>query len=55
MESPYDFFNEIKVGLKGSIPVKKLPATSGSVGSAQIAEAVFNGAKSILGIKVMRF
>jgi putative methanogenesis marker protein 12 len=52
MESPYDFYNEIKNGLKGSIPVQKLPATSGSVGSAQIAEAVFKGANEILGIKV---
>ena len=30
-------------GIKRSIPVQKLPATSGSVGSAQIAEAVFKG------------
>jgi putative methanogenesis marker protein 12 len=55
MEKPYDFYNEIKNGLKGSIPVQKLPATSGSIGSAQIAEAVFNGKKDILGIKVVGF
>ena len=55
MERPYNFFNEIKLGLKESFPVQKLPATSGSVGSAQIAEAVFNGEKDILGIKVVGF
>ena len=55
METPYDFFNKIKEGLKGLIPVKKLPATSGSVGSAQIAEAIFKGANDILGIKVIKF
>ena len=55
MESPYDFFNEIKLGLKGSIPVRKIPATSGSVGSAQIAEAVFKGETDILGIKIVGF
>jgi putative methanogenesis marker protein 12 len=55
MESPYDFFNEIKLGLKGSIPVMKIPATSGSLGSAQIAEAAFKGEKDILGIKIEVF
>jgi len=55
MRKPYDFFQEIKVGLKELIPVLKLPATSGSVGSAQIAKAVFEGKKDILGIKVVEF
>ncbi len=55
MEKPYNFFNEIKVGLKESIPIIKLPATSGSIGSAQIAKAVFEGKKDILGIKVVEF
>lgn len=55
MEKPYNFFNEIKLGLKESLPVYKLPATSGSVGSAQIAEAVYNGERDILGIKVYEF
>jgi putative methanogenesis marker protein 12 len=55
MEQPYNFFNEIKLGLKESLPVYKLPATSGSLGSAQIAEAVFKGKKDILGIKVFEF
>lgn len=52
MESPYNFYNNIKEGLKVSMPVIKLPPTSGSVGSAQIAKAVFDGAEEILGIKV---
>ena len=34
---------------------KNWPATSGSVGSAQIADAVFKGEKNILGIKVVGF
>ena len=54
MHKPYNFFEEIKVGLQESLPVKKLPSTSGSVGSAQIAKAVFEGKKDILGIKVVK-
>jgi len=52
MRKPYDFFNEIKLGLNKTIPILNLPPTSGSVGSAQIAKSVFEGEKSILGIKV---
>jgi putative methanogenesis marker protein 12 len=52
MRKPYDFFQEIKIGLNNSIPIHKLPPTSGSVGSAQIAKSVFEGKKDILGIKV---
>ena len=55
MEKPYDFYNEIKKRLIRSVSVQKLPATSGSIGSAQIAEAVFKGTKDILGIKVVGF
>ena len=54
-ETPYNFFNEIKLGLKELVPIQKLPSTSGSLGSAQIAEAVFKGAEDILGIKVVKF
>jgi putative methanogenesis marker protein 12 len=54
-ETPYNFFNEIKLGLKELAPIKKLPSTSGSLGSAQIAEAVFKGADDILGVKVVKF
>ncbi|MDD3984461.1 MAG: methanogenesis marker 12 protein [Methanobacterium sp.] len=52
MTEPYNFFNEIKLGLNKSIPIINLPPTSGSVGSAQIAKSVFEGEKNILGIKV---
>ena len=52
MRKPYDFFQEIKMGLNTSIPILKLPPTSGSVGSAQIAKSVFEGKRNILGIKV---
>ena len=52
MEQPYNFFNAIKNGLNNLAPVVKLPPTSGSIGSAQIAKAVFEGKKDILGIKV---
>jgi putative methanogenesis marker protein 12 len=52
MEQPYNFFNAIKNGLKNLAPVVKLPPTSGSIGSAQIAKAVFEGKRDILGIKV---
>jgi putative methanogenesis marker protein 12 len=55
MQKPFNFFNEIKENLKVSIPIYKLPPTSGSLGSAQIAEAVFEGVKDILGIKVVGF
>jgi putative methanogenesis marker protein 12 len=54
MNTPYDFFNHIKDGLNDLAPVMKLPSTSGSVGSAQIAKAVFEGNKEILGIKVAK-
>jgi len=54
MQKPYDFFGEIKAGLQELIPVIKLPATSGSLGSAQIAKAIFEGKKDILGIKVVK-
>ena len=43
MESPFNCFNSIKTGLKNLAPVTKLPPTSGSIGSAQIAKAVFEG------------
>jgi putative methanogenesis marker protein 12 len=52
MEQPYNFFNAIKNGLNNLAPVVKLPPTSGSIGSAQIAKAVFEGKRDILGIKV---
>lgn len=53
MSEPFDFFGEIKEKIQDIAPVVKLPPTSGSVGSAQIAKAVYNGEKDILGIKVL--
>lgn len=53
MESPYNFFDKIKNGLNLNIPIIKLPPTSGSIGSAQIAKAVFEGADEILGMNVL--
>ena len=52
METPFNVFNSVKEGVKNLAPVIKLPATSGSIGSAQIAKAVFEGNGSILGINV---
>jgi putative methanogenesis marker protein 12 len=52
MTKPYNFFEKIKHGLKNFDHVIKLPPTSGSVGSAQIAKAVFEGKTDILGIKI---
>lgn len=52
MQEPFDFFGSLK-GEVGDIgEVVMLPPTSGSVGSAQIAKAVFEGADDILGIEV---
>jgi len=52
MERPFNCFNSIKTGLKNLAPVTKLPPTSGSIGSAQIAKAVFEGNDNILGINI---
>jgi putative methanogenesis marker protein 12 len=54
METPFNFYGKTKEKLKNLAPVVKLPPTSGSVGSAQIAKAVFEGADSILGIGVQK-
>lgn len=55
MKQPYNFFNAIRQDLNELAPVVNLPSTSGSVGSAQIAKAVFEGEQDILGIKVDKF
>ena len=52
MHEPVDVFGMIKENVQDIAPVLSLPATSGSVGSAQIAKAVFEGEKEIMGIKV---
>ena len=55
MNDPYNFFDSIKNKVEVLAPVVKLPSTSGSVGSSQIAKAVYEGEKEILGIKVLDF
>jgi len=55
MNTPFNFFDIIKNKVKVLAPVVKLPSTSGSVGSSQIAKAVYEGEKDILGIKVHGF
>lgn len=53
MQKPVNIFQMIKEGIADIAPVSMIPPTSGSVGSAQIAKAVFTGKKDILGIKVL--
>ena len=53
MQKPINIFQMIKEGVEEIAPVSIIPPTSGSVGSAQIAKAVFRGEKDILGIKVL--
>lgn len=54
METPFNFYGKLKASLDNLAPVVKLPPTSGSIGSAQIAKAVFDGSDSILGIDVSK-
>ena len=53
MQKPINIFKMIKECVEEIAPVSMIPPTSGSVGSAQIAKAVFEGEKDILGIKVL--
>ena len=55
MTEPYDFYHKLKEGLDSLALVSKLPSTSGSLGSAQIAKAVFEGKENILGIPVVKY
>ncbi|WP_321423023.1 methanogenesis marker 12 protein [uncultured Methanobacterium sp.] len=52
MQEPFDFFGSLQDEVGDIGEVVMLPPTSGSVGSAQIAKAVFEGADDILGIEV---
>jgi len=52
MQDPFDFFGALKDEVEDIGEVVMLPPTSGSVGSAQIAKAVFEGTVDILGIEV---
>ena len=53
MQKPINISQMIMDGVEEIAPVSMIPPTSGSVGSAQIAKAVFEGEKDILGIKVL--
>ena len=52
MQNPIDVFNAIKKEIEDIAPVVRIGERSGSIGSAQIAKAVFEGKKDILGIPV---
>lgn len=52
MSEPFNFFGILKQKIEKIAPIFKLPQTSGSVGSAQIAQAVYEGDRNILGIEV---
>lgn len=53
MQKPVDIFDTIKKEVEDIAPVVKIGERSGSIGSAQIAKAVFEGEKDILGIPVL--
>jgi len=52
MKKPVNFYGILKEQLNCPMEVRRLPPTSGSIGSAQIARDIYNGEKKILGIKV---
>jgi len=55
LREPFDFYGRLTKELNIIGECVLLPSTSGSMGSAQIARDVFNGAQEILGIKVEQF
>lgn len=54
MKEPIDIFGTIKKEIEDIAPVVRIGVRSGSIGSAQIARAVFEGEKEILGIPVYK-
>jgi putative methanogenesis marker protein 12 len=52
MKNIFNFEKELNKYLKNKYKIKVLPSFSGAIGSAQIAKAVYNKKKSILGINV---
>jgi putative methanogenesis marker protein 12 len=54
MQEPIDVFGAIKKEIEHIVPVVRIGERSGSVGSAQIAKAVFEGENDILGIPVVK-
>jgi putative methanogenesis marker protein 12 len=53
MIEPFDVFSSIKEGIGDLGDVVRIGERSGSIGSAQIAKAIFKGEKDILGIPVL--
>jgi putative methanogenesis marker protein 12 len=54
MRDPFDFYCNLKDKIDDIGDIVLLPPTSGSLGSAQIARDVFNGAEDVLGIMVYK-
>jgi putative methanogenesis marker protein 12 len=54
MQEPIDVFGAIKKEIEDIAPVVRIGERSGSVGSAQIARAVFDGETDILGIPMVK-
>ncbi len=54
MQEPIDVFGAIKKEVEDIAPVIRIGERSGSLGSAQIARAVFEGKNDILGIPVLK-
>lgn len=54
MQDPIDIYGTIKDKIGDIAPVVRIGERSGSLGSAQIARAVFEGEKDILGIPILK-
>ncbi len=54
MQEPIDVFGALKKEIENIAPVVRIGERSGSIGSAQIAKAVFEDEKDILGIPVVK-
>lgn len=54
MQEPIDVYGTIKDKINDIAPVVRIGERSGSLGSAQIAKAVFKGEREVLGIPVVR-
>ena len=52
MREPYDFHGKLAAMVNELAPVKRLDATSGSMGSGQIGRDIHGGKRDILGIEV---
>lgn len=52
MVEPFDFYGKLRENVEGIAEVRRIDATSGSMGSAQIARDIHGGSRNILGIEV---